>query len=96
VNNEKRILKYRGKFCAVCGKWGADDPYGEPLLALIHQAGMLGFTLRASQASTPEQSAARGIHPKCLSKLKTLIRYKNGTSVYGQFADPKSCGPADG
>lgn len=69
----RRIKKYRGKRCVVCGKWGANEPFGEPLSQLIYLAFGRKLTLRGVLISTPEDRDTQGIHEKCLIKLKLMV-----------------------
>lgn len=62
----RRIEKYKKKQCCVCGKWGADEPFGEPLDNLKHRAGN-AFTLKLP--------ASPAVHEKCLRKLKQMVAY---------------------
>lgn len=68
MKDADRIKKYAGERCCVCAKYGAQEPFGEPVQALKDFAKQSRFTLRM-----PEQNA---IHPKCLGKLKTLLNWK--------------------
>lgn len=68
MKDAARIEKYAGERCCVCGKYGAQEPFGEPLRSLKLFAKQNRFTLRM-----PEQNA---IHPKCLTKLKALLNWK--------------------
>lgn len=73
MKDSDRIAKYAGERCCVCGKYGAHEPFGEPLTALKDYARANRFTLRM-----PEQNA---IHPKCLTKLKTLINWRRASDA---------------
>lgn len=71
MKDADRIKKYAGERCCVCGKYGAQEPFGEPVDALKRYALANRYTLRM-----PEQKA---IHPKCLTKLKTLINWRRAS-----------------
>lgn len=78
MDRSKQIRKYRGKRCIVCRKWGGVEPFGEPLLGLMHRAQEVGLTLKGRDI--PE--ADRGVHIKCLAKLKTLLNFKQVESCH--------------
>lgn len=68
MKESARIAKYAGERCCVCGKYGAQEPFGEPVQALKLFARENRYTLRL-----PESNA---IHDKCLGKLKGLLNWK--------------------
>jgi hypothetical protein len=72
VISSATFLKHAGWRCCVCGKYGAQVPFSEPVTALKLFAKDRGLTLRF-----PESDA---IHDKCLRKLKTLTAWKRGAA----------------
>lgn len=65
----KQIEQYKGLKCCVCGKWGANARFGEPITALKVYAASCSITLRAP--------CEGGTHDKCLTKLKALLAQKS-------------------
>ena len=65
---DARIAKYAKQQCCVCGKYGADEPFGEPLESLKNFARKNRMTLRLPES--------RAVHPKCFTKLRALYHWK--------------------
>lgn len=61
----RRVAKYAKQQCCVCGKYGADEPFSEPLRSLQLFAKVHHLTLKLPQSPA--------IHPKCLQKLKGML-----------------------
>ena len=64
-----RIAKFAKRRCCVCNKYGADEPFGEPVLNVRYRAEQLKLTLRGPRTNDA--------HPKCLKQLKELIKAKS-------------------
>jgi len=61
----RRIKKYAGEKCLVCGKYGAHQIF-EAIENLVAFARSRTWTL--------EEPDSRAIHEKCLTKLRELVR----------------------
>lgn len=70
MDRAAQVRKYRGERCCVCGKWGAQPAFGEPIAALKSEARTIGLTLTLPGASDV------ATHSKCLRQLKTYIQIK--------------------
>ena len=61
----RRIKKYGGEKCLVCGKYGAHELF-EPVQNLVAFAKSRTWTL--------EEPDSKAIHEKCYEKLRELVR----------------------
>lgn len=73
AHRARQIKKYAGERCCVCAKYGAKQPFGEPVRSLVFFAENHELTLRL-----PDCPA---IHDKCLAKLKALVNFKRLKSM---------------